>query len=148
NLFRPITKFSAEIDSPETISEVMANAFRAAESGRPGAAFISAPQDVMTGAAGGDVLTPITPERFGPADAQTISAAAALMSAAERPVLLLGLLASQGRASEAVRALLSRSKMPVVCTFQGAGVVPREHFDYFGGRVGLFHNQPADRLLD
>jgi acetolactate synthase-1/2/3 large subunit len=27
-------------------------------------------------------------------------------------------------------------------------VVPREHFDRFGGRVGLFHNQPADRLLD
>src|SRR6516162_7713728 len=40
SLFRPITKFSAEIDSPEVVSEVVANAFRAAESGRPGAAFI------------------------------------------------------------------------------------------------------------
>jgi acetolactate synthase-1/2/3 large subunit len=36
----------------------------------------------------------------------------------------------------------------VVCTYQGAGVVPRELFDCFGGRIGLFHNQPADRLLD
>jgi acetolactate synthase-1/2/3 large subunit len=26
--------------------------------------------------------------------------------------------------------------------------VPRELFHYFGGRVGLFHTQPADRLLD
>src|SRR6266478_9079929 len=41
NLFRPITKFSAEIDSPDSVSEVIANAFRAAESGRPGAAFVS-----------------------------------------------------------------------------------------------------------
>jgi acetolactate synthase I/II/III large subunit len=49
SLFRPITKFSAEIDAPEAVSEIVANAFRAAESGRPGAAFISAPQDIMTG---------------------------------------------------------------------------------------------------
>jgi hypothetical protein len=56
--FRPITKFSAEIDAPQAVSEVVANAFRAAESGRPGAAFISAPQDIMTGGADGEVLTP------------------------------------------------------------------------------------------
>jgi acetolactate synthase-1/2/3 large subunit len=33
NLFRSTTKFSAEIDSPSAVSEVVANAFRAAESG-------------------------------------------------------------------------------------------------------------------
>ena len=148
SLFRPITKFSAEIDAPEAVSEVVANAFRAAESGRPGAAFISAPQDIMTGGADGDVLTPVAPELLGPADADAIAAAAALINGAERPVLLLGLLASQPRAAEAVRALLAKTKLPVVCTYQGAGVVPRELFDRFGGRIGLFHNQPADKLLD
>jgi acetolactate synthase-1/2/3 large subunit len=148
NLFRPITRFSAEIDSPQAVSEVVANAFRAAESGRPGAAFISAPQDIMTGAADGAVLTPVAPARFGAADAEAIAAAAALINGAERPVLLLGLLASQPRSAEAVRALLARTKLPVVCTYQGAGVVPRELFDCFGGRIGLFHTQPADRLLD
>ena len=148
NLFRPITKFSAEIDSPQTVAEVVANAFRAAESGRPGAAFISAPQDVMLGEAAGDVLTPVAPERLGPADVAAVAAAAELINVAARPVLLLGLLASQPRAAEAVRALLDDTKLPVVCTYQGAGVVPREHFDCFGGRVGLFHNQPADKLLD
>jgi acetolactate synthase-1/2/3 large subunit len=148
DLFRPVTKFSAEIDSPQAVSEVMANAFRAAESARPGAAFISAPQDVMMGGADGDVLTPVAPPKLGPADADAIAAAAALINGAERPVLLLGLLASQPRAAEAVRSLLARTKLPVVCTFQGAGVVPRELFDWFAGRVGLFHNQPADRLLD
>jgi acetolactate synthase-1/2/3 large subunit len=54
DLFRPITKFSAEIDSPNSVSEVVANAFRAAESGRPGAAFISAPMDIMKGRADGE----------------------------------------------------------------------------------------------
>src|SRR6201984_1351055 len=63
SLFRPITKFSAEIDSPAVVSEVVANGFRAAESGRPGAAFISVPKDIMTGAAGGSILTPVSPEQ-------------------------------------------------------------------------------------
>jgi len=148
SLFRPITKFSAEIDAPQAVSEVVANAFRAAESGRPGAAFISAPQDIMVGAADGDVLTPVAPERLGPAEAEAIAAAAALISRAQRPVLLLGLLASQPVTAQAVRALLAKTKLPVVCTYQGAGVVPRELFDLFAGRVGLFHNQPADKLLD
>lgn len=148
NLFRPITKFSAEIDSPETVSEVVANAFRAAESGRPGAAFLSAPLDVMTSASSARVLTPVAPERLGPADVDAIADATTLINRAERPILLLGLLASQCRAAEAVRALLAKLNVPIVCTFQGAGVVPREHFDSFGGRVGLFHNQPADKLLD
>jgi acetolactate synthase-1/2/3 large subunit len=77
-----------------------------------------------------------------------MAAAAALINGAERPVVLLGLLASQPRAAEAVRVLLANTKLPVVCTYQGAGVVPRDLFDRFGGRIGLFHNQPADQLLD
>jgi acetolactate synthase-1/2/3 large subunit len=148
SLFRPITKFSAEIDSAQAVSEVVANAFRAAETGRPGAAFISAPQDIMMGAADCNVLTPVAPIMLGPADSEAIAASASLINGAERPVLLLGLLASQPAAAEAVRFLLARTKLPVVCTYQAAGVVPRDLFDCFGGRIGLFHNQPADRLLD
>ena len=148
NLFRPITKFSAEIDSPESVSEVIANAFRAAELGRPGAAFVSAPKDIMAGTAKGDVLTPTAPGMLGPADADAIKSAARLINNAKQPVLLLGLLASEKCAAQAVRWLLAKTKLPVVCTYQGAGIVPRELFDCFGGRVGLFHTQPADKLLD
>ncbi|MGB6533818.1 MAG: acetolactate synthase AlsS [Candidatus Nitrosopolaris sp.] len=148
DLFRPITKFTAEIDSPNSVSEVVANAFRAAESGRPGSAFISAPMDIMKGRADGEVLTPTAPENLGPADTNAINQATSMISNAKQPVLLLGLLASEKHAAEALRALMAKTKLPVVCTYQGAGVVPRELFDRFGGRIGLFHTQPADKLLD
>jgi len=148
NLFRPITKFSAEIDAPGSVPEVVANAFRTAESGRPGAAFISAPVDMMTAEVEAEILTPAAPDPLGPADPKAITAAAALIDNASRPVLLLGLLASEIQAAKAVRALLAKTHLPVVCTYQGAGVVPREFFHCFGGRVGLFHNQLADDLLD
>ena len=39
-------------------------------------------------------------------------------------------------------------KLPVVETFQGAGIVSRDlEEDTFFGRVGLFRNQPGDMLL-
>lgn len=67
---------------------------------------------------------------------------------ARRPVLLLGMLASEPRAALAIRALLRTSPLAVVTTFQGAGVLSRDMLALFAGRVGLFHNQPSDRLLD
>jgi acetolactate synthase-1/2/3 large subunit len=102
----------------------------------------------MAGEADGDVLTPVAPEAQGPADTQAIAAAARLLNRAERPILLLGMLASQPRAAEAVRLFLTKTNLPVVGTYQAAGVVPRDLFHSFGGRIGFFHNQPGDKLLD
>jgi acetolactate synthase-1/2/3 large subunit len=148
NLFRPITKFSAEIHSPSAVSEVVANAFRTAESGRPGAAFISAPEDIMIGQAHGEILTPVLPGSLGAADSVAITLAARLINKAKNPVLMFGLLASEKHAADAARGLIAKTHMPIVSTYQAAGVVPREHFNRFGGRVGLFRTQPADRILD
>ena len=55
--------------------------------------------------------------------------------------------ASEPRATAAVRALLKHHGLPVVVTFQGAGAVSRELLPLFFGRVGLFRNQPADKVL-
>lgn len=148
NLFRPITKYSVEIDAPGSVPEVVANAFRTAESGRPGAAFISAPVDIMSSEVDAEILTPAAQEPLGPADPAGIDAAAVLIDKARLPVLLLGYQASEASAAQAVRGLLKKTQIPVVCTYQGAGIVPREFFHCFGGRVGLFRNQLADELLD
>jgi len=51
---------------------------------------------------------------------------------------MLGLLASTKQAAKAVHRLIAKTNLPIVCTYQRAEVVPREHFDRFGGRVGLF----------
>jgi len=47
SICKPITKYAAEVDSPASTAEVLAAAFRVAESGRPGSAFVSLPMDVM-----------------------------------------------------------------------------------------------------
>lgn len=147
DLMRPVTKFSVEADSSASIGEVMANAFRNAESDRPGAAFVSLPMDIMTSAARCDVLPLPSHSRVGPADAAAISEAASLINKAKRPVVLLGLLASKPENACAVRELIQCGKLPVVGTFQAAGAVSAELFSNFGGRVGQTNNQPADEIL-
>lgn len=146
-LFRPDAKYSAEVSSEAAIGEVLANAFRAAESPRPGAAFVALPSDVMEAEAP-EVLTPVSPVRLGPGPSEAIADAARRIGAAQRPVLLLGMLASEPRAALAIRELLQAAPLPVVTTFQATGILTRDLLPLFAGRVGLFHNQPADRLLD
>jgi acetolactate synthase-1/2/3 large subunit len=144
---RPVTKYSASANSPNAVAEVMANAFRTAESGRPGAAFVNLPADVMNASCGHDVIAPPAFAGPGPADGAAIAEAARLINAARDPIVLLGLLASRPAHADAIRRFLAHSRLPVVGTFQAAGAVGAHLFQSFGGRVGQLANQPADRLL-
>ena len=147
SLFRPGTKSSVELTTPTAISEVMANAFRFAESGRPGAAFVSTPMDVLSMPAHAPVLADRLAPRMGGAPADVVAEAATLLRHAKRPVMLLGMLASRPDVAEAVRAFVKQTGVPVVGTYQAAGAVSEELVDRFGGRIGLFRNQHGDQLL-
>jgi acetolactate synthase-1/2/3 large subunit len=144
---RPVTKFSASTNCVESIGEVMANAFRAAESGRPGAAFVNLPSDIMAAPCPYPVLTSPAFSGQGPADAAAVLEAARLISAAATPVVLLGMQTSGPASAAAIHSFIGRNNLPVVGTFQAAGAVGAHLFDNFGGRVGQLANQPADRLL-
>jgi acetolactate synthase-1/2/3 large subunit len=147
-LCRPVTKYSAEIDSPAATAEVLSAAFRAAESDRPGAAFVSLPIDVVTGDA---KCSPIRLSAFaeqGRAAERSLQEAARLINSAKSPVIFLGLMASKPKCADAIRTLLNTMTLPVVGTFQAAGAISREMFPYYGGRVKQLANQPADALLD
>lgn len=147
SMFRPVTKYCAEVHTGSAISEVMANAFRSAEFGRPGAAFISLPMDIINEPVTAPVLAGGRSPRLGAASTEDIHEALKLIRQAKCPVLLLGLQASRPENSAAIRHFLQRTHMPVVGTYQAAGVIDVNDFSRFAGRVGLFNNQPADQLL-
>ena len=148
SILKPVTKSSVEVDSTHAVAEVVANAFRTAESGRPGAAFVSIPMDIMLEPCEMTVLTPVSPPRLGAGNKDAIAAAAAAINKATMPVLLCGAGASSHDATVALRGLLSVHPIPTVSTFQGTGVVPKSLAELYCGRVGLIKNQPADRVLD
>lgn len=148
SICKPVTKFSATVAASDAIGEVIANAFRAAESGRPGAAYVNLPKDIMAAPCAHGMLPAPAFSGRGPADSGAIMEAARLISAAENPVVLVGLLASKPANAAAVRHFIGRNNLPVVGTFQAAGAIGAHLFENFGGRVGQLANQPADQLLD
>jgi acetolactate synthase-1/2/3 large subunit len=146
-MMRPVTKFSAAINCPESTGEVVANAFRASMTPRAGAAFIAFPQDVQRAAAPATRPPYVALPSLGPAPAAHLRAAADKIKQATLPVLLLGMGASEPEATRAIRNLLKHYPMPVTGTFQGAGAISRELLPLYYGRIGLFRNQPGDKLL-
>lgn len=147
-MLEPITKYSAEVHDPNTLSETVANAYRLAKSGKPGASFISIPQDVTDSPVSVKAIKPLSAPKLGSASVLDINYLEQAINNAVLPVLLLGNGASSEGVTAAVRRLLDAVKLPVVETFQGAGIVSRELEDEtFFGRVGLFRNQPGDMLL-
>jgi acetolactate synthase I/II/III large subunit len=148
SIMKPVTKFSATVGASAQINEVLSNAFRAAESGRPGAAYVNLPKDIMASPCPHDVLAPPAFSGPGAADESALTEAARLINGAETPVVLLGLYASKPANAAAVQEFIARNNLPVVGTFQSAGAVGAHLLKNFGGRVGQLANQPADRLLE
>lgn len=147
-MLEPITKYSAEVHDADTLSETIANAYRKAKSGKPGASFISIPQDVTDSPVKVNAIKPLTAPKLGSASVEDINYLAQAIRNAVLPVLLLGNGASDEKVTASIRRLLESVKLPVVETFQGAGIVSRElEEETFFGRVGLFRNQPGDMLL-
>ncbi|MFH2393964.1 acetolactate synthase AlsS [Raoultella ornithinolytica] len=146
-MFSPVTKYAVEVTAADALAEVVSNAFRAAEQGRPGSAFISLPQDVVDQPTHGAILPVGNAPQMGAAPDEAIEKVAQMIAAARNPVFLLGLMASQPENSRALHQLLEQSHIPVTSTYQAAGAVNQQHFARFAGRVGLFNNQAGDRLL-
>lgn len=148
SMMEPVTKYAVEVNDPNTLSETIANAYREAKSGKPGASFVSIPQDVTDSLVSVKAIKPLTDPKLGSASVDDINYLAQAIRNAQLPVLLLGNGASTSKVTQAIRQLLAAVKLPVVETFQGAGIVSRElEEDTFFGRVGLFRNQPGDMLL-
>src|ERR1700756_5092328 len=89
-IMKPVTKFSATVGAASQVNEVVINAFRAAESGRPGAAYVNLPKDIMAAPSAHEVLALPSFSGPGAADEAALAEAARLINAAERPVVPLG----------------------------------------------------------
>ena len=147
-IMAPITQYSAEIQDPNNISEIMANAFEASQDARKGAAFVSLPQDVDDAEVTEKPLPIYETPKMGPADPNDLQKLVELIKNSKMPVILVGQRGADEEITIALRKLLSDYSLPVVETYQAAGVVSRdlEQQSYFG-RIGLFRNQVGDQLL-
>jgi len=139
SMFDPVTQWAEPILVPEAVPEIVRQAFKTAQSERPGAVYFSVPEDIET-AVPTAPLQPLpisTPRADAPTEAQ-IERAVQVLADAENPVVLAGHGAARAHASAALIRFSETLNIPVATTFNGKGVFPDDH-DNALGTVGFMH---------
>ncbi len=147
DLLKSATKSSVEVQDANNISETFSNAYITSQSPKKGAAFISVPQDVLGDQVTRPVIDKLPKITNGSVDKTRMKEIAHLIENSKQPVILAGMRASTPEASAALHKLLHKFSIPVVETYQGAGVISKELVDNYYGRVSLFDNQIGDTIL-
>ncbi|MEG1211409.1 MAG: acetolactate synthase large subunit [Leclercia sp.] len=148
----PITKHNYLVRDISELPQVISDAFRIAQSGRPGPVWIDIPKDVQTAEIEIDVLPePGTRAPSPEFSADSVREAAAMINAAERPVLYLG--GGVIDAPDAVRTLAEKASLPTTMTLMALGMLPKAHplslgmLGMHGARSTNFILQEADLLI-
>ncbi|MCX7779875.1 MAG: biosynthetic-type acetolactate synthase large subunit [Negativicutes bacterium] len=144
----PITKHNFIVKDVKRLAEILRYAFKIASSGRPGPVLVDVPRDVQTAHA---EFTPAVPseESNAPvpaAQAQALAQAAAAISQAERPLIVVGGGAVTAGASREIRTLAEKCRIPVVSTLMGLGAFPASH-ELFLGMTGMHGSKPANNAV-
>lgn len=148
----PITKHNYLVRDIRELPQVISDAFRIAQSGRPGPVWIDIPKDIQTTeielselpAPGGVAAAPV----FEP---QSVREAATMINQAQRPVLYLG--GGVINAPDAVRTLAEKANLPTTMTLMALGMLPKAHplslgmLGMHGARSTNFILQEADLLI-
>ncbi len=153
-LFKPITKAAFAINKIEVLPEALRHAFRVATSGKMGPVMIDIPRDLLPGA---EVdLNLMTPDAYRPGqtrsrgDRDLIEKAAAVLSAAQRPVIMAGGGVQWSDAGEEVCRMAELTGAAIVTSYGRADAVPNDHPNYLGhlGRLGSLEGIEAGRQAD
>lgn len=129
----PITKHNYLVRNVQDLPGIIADAFRIAESGRPGPVWVDVPKDVQAAIIEIDELPPIMPKDSLPLfDAEKVSETAAMINQAKRPILYIGggIVASQSQ--QLVQSFAERAGLPTTMTLMGLGTIPQQHPLYLG----------------
>jgi acetolactate synthase I/II/III large subunit len=124
--FAPIVKWTARAPSPGEIPELLAEAWRRAASPPTGPVFVEIPVDVLTGETD---APPVHDLDGGAQEPQLpdVAEAAALLAAADRPVIWAGGGVLRSAAWDELRALAEQLGAPVATTYMGKGAFPEDH---------------------
>jgi acetolactate synthase-1/2/3 large subunit len=129
-LFQGITKWAERVPSPELVPSFLAKAFRVARAPRAGPVFLEIPWDVLSNGADpglADAQSRYRTDARSPGDPAKIEEALALLSRAERPVLVGGTSIWWDDAIAALERFATRSGVPVYLNGMGRGCLPLDH---------------------
>ncbi|WP_020648902.1 biosynthetic-type acetolactate synthase large subunit [Solimonas variicoloris] len=148
HIVESITKAQFQARSAEDLLDLLPEAFRIAESGRPGPVLLDVPKDVQTERLRIERVPDAAPPQRAPApDAAAIAQAARLIERAQRPVLYLGGGVTQARAQGLAQAFAERAGLPTTTTLMALGTLPPDH-PLALGMLGMHGARYTNLVLD
>ena len=149
---RPCTKHNWLVKDVNELAGIIHEAFRIAQSGRPGPVVVDIPKDVQfaTGTYTPPSAAPIQksyqPKTQG--DANQIAAAVSLMKSARRPIIYSGggVVNSGPEASRLLRELVEITGFPITSTLMGLGAYPASGKNWLG-MLGMHGSYEANMAM-
>ena len=149
---RPCTKHNWLVKDVNDLARIIHEAFRVAQSGRPGPVVVDIPKDVQfaTGTYTPPSAAPIQksyqPKLSG--DARAIEAAVSLMKGARRPIIYSGggVVNSGPEASRLLRELVEITGFPITSTLMGLGSYPASGKNWLG-MLGMHGSYEANMAM-
>ncbi|MDQ3618044.1 MAG: acetolactate synthase large subunit [Pseudomonadota bacterium] len=145
-MMRPLTKYTRQIVSADTIPANVREAFRRAEQERPGAAHLELPQDIAGDPTDARLL-PAAYSRRPVAEHKAIARAAEAIAGARRPLLMIGAGANRKATARCLRDFVDRLQIPFFTTQMGKGVLD-ETDPLWLGNAALSDHDFVHRAID
>ncbi|HET6603198.1 MAG TPA: acetolactate synthase large subunit [Xanthomonadaceae bacterium] len=146
DMMKPLTKFTKQIVSADTIPARVREAFRRAEEERPGATHLELPEDIADEDTDA-VLIAKSHTRRPVADEKAITYAVDAITHAKRPLLMVGAGANRKTTAKMLREFIDKLGIPFFTTQMGKGVVD-ETDPLFLGCAALSDNDFVHRAID
>lgn len=126
----PVTKWNYQVTSADEIPEAIAKAFHIANTGRPGPVLIDIAKDAQFGMFDFEYkkctkLRSYLPEH--PVDPFQVKAAADIINAAKKPLILFGHGVMIAHAEAELKELIEKTGIPAAWTLLGLSALPTDH---------------------
>ena len=146
----PVTKWNHQITKASQIPEIIARAFYIARSGRPGPVLVDITKDAQfeefdfqyKKCTGVRSYVPVPETEEG-----SVAAAAAIINAAKKPMIVWGQGVILSKAEEVLKAVIEKAGIPAAWTILGASAIPTAH-PLNIGMVGMHGNYAPNVLTN
>jgi len=130
-MFAPLAKWVVEVESPEQLPDLVAQAFQTAMSGRPGPVVVALPEDMLREqAVVGDVAP--RPTAQPAARVEDVEALRAMLAGASKPLVICGGGGWTEAAAGDLLAFVETNILPIAVSFRRQDLVDNEHALYVG----------------
>lgn len=144
-MMKPLTKYTRQIVSGDSVPSKVREAIRIAQEERPGAVHLELPEDIEREQTDAEPI-PASAVRRPIAEEKSIERAVAMIEAASRPLTVIGAAANRQRTAERLRRIGQDFGIPFITTQMGKGVID-ERSPHFLGNAALSNHDFLHRAI-